>query len=155
MIDQQTSQSSAIAAIEDILEIQKLLARYCYLIDKGAIDEAMELFHPDILFHPAYEGDRQYKGLEAVKNWYMKYSAINEKALQFLRHTISSPVIDVNGNEAVSMCNMDADAVVEKTKEASRHIGRYEDKLVKVDGRWLLIERTIFVNKIYSLGPQP
>ena len=69
-----------------------------------------------------------------------------------LRHTISSPMIQVDGNQATSVCYLDADGVDSDSGRALQVLGRYEDRLIKDDGRWWIAERAIIAEGNYSLG---
>lgn len=137
--------------VEDYLAIQQLLHKYCHVVDRGTADEVAELFHPDGVLCPRYESDDRYEGREAVRGWYARYMENFRTKVRYLRHKIASPVIDITGDEATSVCYLDADSVALSSDRPSIAFGRYEDKLVKEGGRWWFKERTIIVYYSYSI----
>jgi hypothetical protein len=69
-----------------------------------------------------------------------------------LRHTISTAAIEVDGDEATSVCYLDADSIDIRTGSRSLAGGRYLDRLVRRDGRWLIRERRIVVDYASTLA---
>ncbi len=137
---------------DDIVAIQQLLHKYCHVVDRGTVDEIAELFHPAGVLLPAYESDKRYEGREAVRGWYAKYDHTLRKGTKFLRHKIESPVIDVSGDSATSVCYLDADAITRSTNEPMVVLGRYDDTLIKEGGRWYFKERRIVVYYSHTLA---
>ena len=135
--------SMAGSPVEDQVAIQQLLHRYCHALDRGSVDEVVELFHPDAVLLPAYESDARHVGREAVRGWYENYDRTLRANVRYLRHKISSPVIEVSGNRATSACYLDADAIPAGFEEPIVLGGRYDDELVKDEGRWWFKERKI------------
>jgi hypothetical protein len=142
--------SSAEPSVEDWMAIQQLLHRYCHALDRGSVEEVVELFHRDAVFLPAYESDARHVGRDAVRDWYANYDRTLRANVRFLRHKISCPAIEVSGNEATSVCYLDADAIPAGSDQSIVLVGRYEDKLVKDAGRWWFKERKII--GYYSRG---
>lgn len=134
----------------DVIAIQQVLHRYCHVVDRGTVDEVAALFHPDAVLLPAYESDKRYEGREAIRGWYANYDNTLRSGVKFLRHKIESPVIDVSGDEAVSTCYLDADAITASTDKPMIVFGRYDDRFVKDGGRWYFKERKIIT--YYSLA---
>src|SRR3989441_8312443 len=63
-----------------------------------------------------------------------------------LRHYVTNILTEVNGNEAHSRCFL---LMTSTTKEGGTKImiaGEYEDRLVKIDGRWLFKERKVHMD---------
>lgn len=137
---------------EDHLAILQLLHKYCHAVDRGTADEVAALFHKDGVLLPRFESDERYEGREAVHSWYARYMENFRAKVRFLRHKISSPVIDIKGNEATSVCYLDADSIAIASNTASVAFGRYDDTFVKDEGRWWFKERTIIVYYRYPLA---
>jgi hypothetical protein len=100
---------------------------------------------------PRYESDDRYEGREAVRSWYQRYMENFRAKVRYLRHKIASPVIEITGNEATSVCYLDADSITESTDQATVAFGRYDDKFIKDEGRWWFKERAIIVYYRYPL----
>jgi hypothetical protein len=143
---------AASPVVEDYLAILQVLHKYCHSVDRGTADEVAELFHRDGVLLPRYESDERYEGREAVRGWYARYMENFRAKVRYLRHKIESPVIEIAGNEATSVCYLDADSITVSTNAATVAFGRYEDKLIKDDGRWWFKERTIIVYYSYPLA---
>lgn len=137
---------------EDHLAILQLLHKYCHVVDRGTADEVAALFHKDGVLVPRFESDERYEGREAVRGWYARYMENFRAKVRFLRHKIESPVIDIKGNEATSVCYLDADSIAISTNVATVAFGRYDDTFVKDEGRWWFKERTIIVYYRYPLS---
>lgn len=135
---------------DDVIAIQQVLHQYCHVVDRGTVDEVADLFHPDAVLLPAYESDKRYEGREAIRSWYANYDNTLRSGVKFLRHKIESPVIDVSGDEAVSTCYLDADAITASTDKPMIVFGRYHDRFVKDGDRWYFKERKIIT--YYSLA---
>lgn len=141
---------AATPLIEDMFLIQNHLAAYCHAVDRGTLDEVASLFHEDAVMTPAYEGGAPRHGRAAIRDWYDNYNTyFRSDQVTHLRHQITTPVIHVDGVEASSTCYFDADLLDVKKAESLRFYGRYDDKLVKENGRWLFMDRVI--NGYYSL----
>jgi hypothetical protein len=140
--------------ITDIIEIQQLLHRYCHVLDRGTIEEIIDVFHRDAVLLPRYQGNESFSGRDTIRAWYQNYKKTVKDSVRNLRHKVTCPWIQVSGNEATSVCYLDADYVNKSTAEVVVAAGRYEDKLVKDEGRWWIKEREILVDGFYPLGPQ-
>jgi hypothetical protein len=144
--------STAASPVEDRMAIEQLLHRYCHALDRGSIDEVVELFHRDAVLLPAYESDARHVGREAVRGWYTNYDRTLRANVRYLRHKISCPLIEVSENTATSVCYLDADAIPTGSDESIVLVGRYDDKLVKDAGRWWFEERKIIGYYSHAAG---
>jgi hypothetical protein len=142
----------ASSIVEDHLAVLQLLHKYCHAVDRGTADEVAALFHRTAVVLPRYESDERYEGREAVREWYQRYMENFRAKVRYLRHKIESPVIEITGNEATSVCYLDADSITESSNEANVAFGRYDDKLIKDEGRWWFRERMITVYYSYPLA---
>lgn len=137
---------------EDHLAILQLLHKYCHAVDRGMAEHVADLFHQDGALLPRFESDERYAGREAVLGWYARYMENFRAKVRFLRHKIVSPVIEINGNEATSVCYLDADSISIANNVANVAFGRYDDTFVKDQGRWWFKERVIIVYYRYPLA---
>ena len=144
--------SSASSIVEDHLAITQLLHQYCHAVDRGTADDVAALFHRNAVLFPRFESDAQHEGREAVRSWYQHYMENFRAKVRHLRHKIESPVIEITGNEATSVCYLDADSITESTDRAHVALGRYDDKFIRDEGRWWFKERTIIVYYSYPLA---
>jgi len=146
------SPAASSSRVEDHLAIQQLLHKYCHVVDRGTADEVAALFHRDGVLLPRHESDERHEGREAVRSWYQRYMENFRAKVRYLRHKIESPVIEISGNEATSVCYLDADSITESVNVANVAFGRYDDKFIKDEGRWWFKERTIIVYYSYPLA---
>ena len=144
--------NTAEPAVEDQMAIQQLLHRYCHALDRGNVEEVVELFHSDAVLLPAYESDARHVGRDAVRDWYTNYDRTLRANVRYLRHKISCPAIEVSGSTATSVCYFDADAIPTGSDESIVLLGRYEDELVKDAGCWWFKERKIIGYYSHAAG---
>ena len=127
------------AMIQELFErerIKETTHRYCYLVDRGTIDELMELFaDPSDLVMVAGE---RFTGKAAVRQWYAGYITGRP---QVLRHLIHNQIITFDGE--VAHVKSYWDAVADLNGEAITGAGFYEDTLRQFDGQWKFIEKRI------------
>jgi SnoaL-like domain len=134
--------------IEDLIAIQQLLHRYCFVVDNGTLDEIASLFHETATLVPVYSGGEPCNGRAAIREWYQAYDRNLRSKVNHLRHCVTNPLIDVQGNEATSRCYLTADSVSKKTGVPNTTVGYYVDRLIKDGGRWYFKERQIHVNYV-------
>ena len=132
-------------ATDDIVEIEQLLHRYCFAVDHGAPEEVAALFSETAVLKPVYTGGAPAEGRAAIRRWYVDYQKGVRAAVNHLRHTVTTPVIEVSGDQATAQCYLTANSVSKSTGKASWTAGTYMDKLVREAGRWLFAERQIHV----------
>lgn len=136
----------------DIAEIQNLLNQYCHAVDRGSVDDIMAVFHRDAILRPVYLGDDRHSGRDAIRAWYSDYDRKVRSTVNPMRHKITAPFIEVDGDRATAVCYLDADFVSNATGEMGVATGRYEDQLLRDEGRWWIHERVIIVANSVSLG---
>lgn len=71
--------------------------------------------------------------------------------MKYLRHKITCPLINVDGDAATAFSYLDVDAAPKDANQVIITVCRYEDKIAKIDGRWYLKEKSIFMDDSYSL----
>jgi ketosteroid isomerase-like protein len=134
----------------DEMAIWQLLCRYCHLVDRGEMKDVVNLFHPEatLIFPP----NPPAHGKEAIEQTYDNWLQTAREPTVWLRHQISSPFIDVEKDRATSICYLTADFLLRKKQKVQALVGRYEDKLVRHNGRWLFWHRKIIVEARLDLG---
>ena len=130
---------------QDIVAIEQLLNRYCHKLDAGDVPAVVALFAEDAVLIPEYESSGEHSGRAAIEAWYSNYGRQVVAGTSGLRHKISTAMIDVDGDSAQSVCYLDADGMDPSSGARTLSGGRYEDKLVRRDGVWLISERRIIV----------
>ncbi|GAB6096707.1 hypothetical protein JCM14469_29600 [Desulfatiferula olefinivorans] len=136
---------------KNVIEIEQLLYRCCHAVDHGHVDSIMECFHPSATLIINWEENGRHSGHEAIRQWFLNYTQIMTSALNYLRHKITCPLIDVNGDEATAFSYLDVDAAPKDGGQVVISVCRYEDKLVRTDGRWYLKEKSIFMDDTYTI----
>jgi 3-phenylpropionate/cinnamic acid dioxygenase small subunit len=119
--------------------VRQLIAAYAHLVDGGRFDELVELFTEDATLEagtlpPAH-------GRDAIRAVFTGTGArlAARAARPLIRHHVSSIQIDVH----------DADTAGARayfcafTARGPDHWGRYRDRLVRRDGRWLFHHRRV------------
>ena len=120
--------------------IRRLLALLCQLRDQDRYDEWIQLFAPEGTFD---YGTGLFIGRDAV------LAHVTEHFPAYGKHLCLNSVIDVNGGEAAVMSDFvklhplgDGSTGYEVAAA-----GRYDDRLVKVDGAWLVQARTVIIER--------
>jgi ketosteroid isomerase-like protein len=137
--------------IDDLIAIEQLLNRYCHRLDRGDVSGVMALFTDDAVLVPEYEAGGEHAGRAAVEAWYNRYASSVVAGARGLRHTISTAMIDVDGDRATSVCYLDADSVSADTGRRTLVGGRYEDELRRDGGVWRISRRRIVIDYASTL----
>lgn len=133
----------------DEAAIRRVLDRYCHSVDRGTADEVAALFHPEGSLIALGE---VHKGRAAVRQWYADYHDHFRSQLDTLRHKISNPLIEFEGDDAARVtCYMDADCTAKGSDEVLPAVGRYDDRFVRDAGEWTFGQREIVV---YQASPK-
>ena len=154
------SQTDArLQALEDHVAIEQLLMRYAAAFNTGDADTYVSLFTPDGelelrrgIGEPPFLGP--FKGREALRNqWFpdgaRAVDASGRRPFGPMRHVTTNYEIDVRGETAtVRAFFMEVVSsgpnIPPGSKPPTIHaMGRYEDELVKQDGRWLFSKRVV------------
>ena len=120
--------------------IENLLARYCFVTDRGSAEDMAELFWDDatVIF-----GDNRNVGIEDVTAGFAAWISKMRDPVEGLRHVLHTPLIEIDGNSATAEAYYDADGH-SKNKGRRIHLrGIYRDKLEKRDGEWRFREKEI------------
>lgn len=132
----------------DRAEIEDLMARYLFALDYNDLDSFIEMFTDDAEFEFA-RGRVSGKAniLEAVQGFKKRigeHYKDEDGNPAVLRHVLAHTAIRVEGDRAWTRAQwfeMANDGPGKSLKMGT--FGIYEDKLRKVDGRWLFSERRI------------
>ena len=133
---------------EDVLAIQQLLHRYCFVVDDGTPDDVANLFHETATLVPVYSGEQPRNGRAAIREWFATFNQNVRERVDHLRHCVTNPLIEVQGSEAAARSYVTADSISKKHGVPHTLLGYYVDRLIKDDGRWYLKERQIHVNYV-------
>ena len=146
-------------ALEDHVRIEQLLMRYAAALNTRDADTYVSLFTPDAEFElrraidePPFLGP--FKGREALrKQWFPDgagaVDASGRRPFGPMRHVTTNYEIDVRGETATVRAFFievvsNGPNIPPGSKPPTIHaMGRYEDELVKQDGRWLFSKRVV------------
>jgi ketosteroid isomerase-like protein len=117
--------------------IRETVARYAHLVDRGRIDELILLFAEDGTLEA---GDRPpASGRAAIRAFFSETAArlASTAARPLIRHHVSNLVIDVSGPDAASAESY----FLAVAAVGVDHWGRYRDRFVRRESRWLFHHR--------------
>lgn len=137
--------------VADKIAITSLLNQYCHAVDRGSVDAIAALFTDDAIQRPLHEGPEVFQGRAAIRAWYDIYDKRVRAGRRHRLHRITVPFIVVDGGHAKADCYLDSTAVLKETGVINVSADRYEDKLVKVAGRWLFQDRIIIINHVHQI----
>jgi hypothetical protein len=119
--------------------IREAIARYAHLVDRGRIDDVLVLFAADGTLEandlpPA-------RGHDAIRAFLTGAGArlADASASRLVRHHVSTVTIDLTGLETATA----ASYFFVVTERGPDHWGRYRDRLIEHDGRWLFHHRRV------------
>ncbi len=134
-----------------IHQIEQVLYRVCHAVDQGQINNFVNLFHPDGRFIITWEENGKYTGHEEIQNWITNYDNVLRSSMKYLRHKITCPMIEVSGDSATAYSYLDVEAAPKDNNKVTITVGHYEDQLVRVGDNWLLKEKIVFMDNMYSI----
>jgi 3-phenylpropionate/cinnamic acid dioxygenase small subunit len=119
--------------------IRETIASYAHLVDSGRFDDVVALFTTDgALEVQNGESARGHDGLRAFFTGVGRDLA-DASAVPMIRHNTSNLSINlVSETEATARCYFLA-----VTEHGLDHWGRYRDRLVRADDRWLFAHRSV------------
>ncbi len=124
----------------DYEQIQSLLAKYCFVTDRGSAEEMATLFWDDAVVK---FGDNTNEGIEAVTAGFAAWIAKMRDPVEGLRHVLHTPCIEIDGDTATAEAYYDADG---HSRNKGRRIslrGLYRDRLEKRNGEWRFRQKEI------------
>jgi uncharacterized protein (TIGR02246 family) len=113
---------------DDIVEINQLYSTYGHVLDDGDPDSFAACFTADATLGGV---GKPISGHEAFKKFAGRFMATD------VRHVISGVLVEGDGDEAHGRAYL-----VAYIKGVIRSTGRYRDRLVRVDGKWLFADRS-------------
>lgn len=136
-----TSVEERLKRVEDVLEIQQLFVDYGAHLDAGRFDEYAALFSEEGEISLGPMG--QAKGRAAIRDLMAATLAGN---VGNSYHIISSPMVQLNGDEATSEVMW---SVIHRDTDGQARLsmcGRHRDRLVREDGRWRFARRRGYID---------
>jgi ketosteroid isomerase-like protein len=119
--------------------VRATVMRYVHLVDTGKLDELVELFAEDATLEA---GDLPpATGRAAIRALFVETTTrlAAATARPLIRHHVSSLEVDVLGPASASARSY----FLAVTERGPDHWGRYRDRLVQADGRWLFQHRRV------------
>ena len=143
------SDGARLKRLEDVQEIQTLLLNYGRALDARDFKAYSQLFAKD----GAWSGGMgTIQGPAAIQAFMEK--AIPGPNAQHNFHILSNFVIDVNGDTATAWSRWMFIVPGPNNTAVVSQSGRYDDTLVREDGKWKF-KRRVASNDIPSAGPPP
>lgn len=126
---------------EDREQIRELYARYAYTADLGPYPEWVQCFTADGVFESPLFG--QHKGSQGL----LRFTAIYKESQggAQVRHVMTNVSFVISGDCATGGCYLNY-YHCKDGKVTLAALGRYEDKLRKVDGEWLFESRKVHLD---------
>lgn len=116
-----------IRRLEDLEEVRQLDARYCRYLDDGNWDALMDLFTED----GEFDGLSHPKGRAEMREFFAGLAA---GGLTSFWHFITNMEIELDGDRATVRSFLWQPCVTDGAPAIAA--GRYNDQVVRVDGRW-------------------
>jgi hypothetical protein len=124
--------------LEDKDAIRELIAEYCFLIDGAEYPAWVELFTMEGVFEVV--GMFSFQGREKLLQ-FARTIPLNDEGRPGFKHCTLNSIVRVSGERATARCYF---LLVHEGRPLRVDVaGRYEDTLVKQDGRWLFERRTV------------
>jgi ketosteroid isomerase-like protein len=158
------SAASRLQAVEDYMEIERLLMRYAAALNTGDADAYVAMFTDDAVFELKRDVDEPpflgpFVGRDALREqWFPDAAPAGEQAADAgrrfgpMRHVTTNYEIDVDGDRAtVRAFFMEVVSNGANTPPGARPptihaMGRYDDELVRQNGQWLFSKRTVITD---------
>jgi ketosteroid isomerase-like protein len=133
---------SAALSVADRIAIQDLIAHYAWALDTGDVDALVRCFTRDcVVIEEVFEDPDRWEGHEGVRELGEHYKS--SAGFPGRQHHVSQSIVEGD----CQRCSVKSFAFVTECRGEPpytlRFTGYYDDRLVKVDGEWLLRERTI------------
>ncbi len=128
--------------IRDRVALGDLLARYAWALDTGDVDGFVACFTPDaVVVEEVFEDPDRWEGHASIRRLAEHYRSVPD--FPGRQHHLSQPLIEGNARHCtirsfvfVTECRGEPPYIV-------RFAGYYEDRAVKVRGKWLFKERIV------------
>jgi hypothetical protein len=139
-----------VTSFEDVYAIQKLKYSYCRFLDTKDFVAMCGLMTEDVTV--TYGGGAiTLTGRQSVQDYLS--NAMGSKTM-LSSHMVSHPEIEVDGDNATGRWALQDVVIIEDFSLAIRGASLYEDRYVRVDGRWL-IQHTGYKRLYEEIAPRP
>ena len=132
--------SADLALVADHIQIQSLLAKYCFATDRGSADDIAALFWEDC---EVDFGGRVNHGVEAARTGFERWIAKMRDPVEGLRHILHTPLIEIDGDRATAEAYYDADGHSKRKGRLIQLRGVYRDILEKRGDDWRFLKREV------------
>lgn len=122
--------------VSDRLEIEELVARYCWAIDTRDGEALADTFTAD----GAFDGGRRFEGREQLVSFGRGDHVPPNRPETAAQHWVTNMVFSGNTNAATTRSYFVRHSIVDGAPVLAR-VGFYVDELLKIDGRWLFKNR--------------
>ena len=122
--------------------ISDLFVRYTTALDAGDVETIVGCFTEDGALESPAVG--VYAGRAGIREFAERFARFRERGSQ-LRHFISNLAVQVNGDQAHATCYL-LNVMTRGGKTELMPPGRYDCRLMKVDGEWLFSHRLVVLD---------
>jgi uncharacterized protein (TIGR02246 family) len=129
-------------AMDDRTMINDLFVRYTTALDAGDVETIVGCFTEDGALESPAVG--VYAGRQGIREFAERFARFRERRSQ-LRHFISNLAVQVNGDQAHATCYL-LNVMTRGGKTELMPPGRYDCRLMKVDGEWLFSHRLVVLD---------
>ena len=129
--------------MNDYQQIQNLISRYCFVVDRGSAEEIAAMFWNDATLR--FGRRSRNEGAEGIRAGLRKWIGKMRDPVVGLRHLAHAPAIEIEGNRATAETYYDADGHSRKRRRPIHLRGVYRDRLEKRGGEWRFAERHIVI----------
>jgi uncharacterized protein (TIGR02246 family) len=126
-------------ALADRLAINDLFVRYATALDAGDVETIVGCFAEDGSLESPVVG--VYAGRAGIREFATRFARLREGGTQ-LRHILSNLAVQVDGDLAHATCYL-VTILTRDGHSALRPPGRYDCRLVRVDGAWVFKHRLV------------
>lgn len=122
--------------------INDLFVRYTTALDAGDVETIVDCFTEDGALESPVVGVHSGRG--AIREFAERFARFRERGSQ-LRHFISNLAVQVDGDAAHATCYL-LNVITRDGRTELMPPGRYDCRLVRVDGRWLFKHRLVVLD---------
>lgn len=148
-----------ISRLEDTQAITEVLYRYAHHIDRGEIDDFLEIFVPDLRYRVrmrnlegGFDDRVDFTGRARLRQFAeMVYQSIWGPSRSGQVNVITQPLITLNDDKATALTYHTLVKGDTKGREVTSY-GRYRDELMRcADGKWRIASR---IAEVESVNPK-
>lgn len=125
----------------DLAEIHQLYSAYCHAADRGQGERFGSCFTPD---GRLVTNSGEFVGRARIA----EFGVAVPKILPGVRHVLSNIYVEGEGDQAAGSAYLISMSTATGPKMVIS--GQYDDRLARVDGRWLLAERIVSYDHLPS-----